>query len=432
MSSRDASLKIVDGDTLFGSTKVVASAGSHKDRSAYVQANFSQNAIFRRAVVPNPDSIDLKRREFIDYRRNWVEIPRRALEIGNTIPSVGPLCVDIEIAAVCDLACPHCFRANYATPDKIMSDKLFYSLIDECVRLGVPSVKLNWRGEPLLHPRVIEFIRYAKDAGILDVIINTNATRLSGDVSKGLIEAGLDFLIISFDGTNAQSYEKNRPARVGENKFETVLSNIRDFMLMRREIGAAFPYVKVQMVDIDNSGDSHQGLGQLFGTIVDEVQVSPYSERGDNGSAVEWWSNGVGLELSDSSGNKLISTGRRGCYQPFQRLMVTYDGRVSKCCYDWGSANPIGYVGDQKPAQIDPAVLIASDRVVKGKKGFEKNVGKIVQDFQSIPEVRGLFDCWVGEPMNSFRKLQIEERLCGDTLCKKCDFKDSFNWAVKS
>ncbi|MDB2411925.1 radical SAM protein [Litoricolaceae bacterium] len=431
MSSTGDRFKILDGDILFGSAKVVSSAGSVNDRLAYVEANFSQNAIFRSAVLPTPNSIDLKRREFAAYRRNWVQIPAKALESGNALPSAPPLCVDIEIAAVCDLACPHCFRANYATPDKVMADGLFYSLIDECAKLGVPSVKLNWRGEPLLHPRVIEFIRYAKDAGILDVIINTNATRLSGDVARGLIEAGLDFLIVSFDGTNAKSYEKNRPARVGENKFDDILSNIKGFMLKRREIGAAFPYVKVQMVDIDNSGDSHRDLFQLFGGIVDEIQVSPYSERVENGSGVSWWSNGVGLEMSDSSGNRLISVGRRGCYQPFQRLMVTYDGRVSKCCYDWGSANPVGYVGDRKPAQIDPAVLIASDRAIKNKKGFEKDVGKTVQDFQPIPEVRGLSDCWVGEPMNSFRKLQIDERLCGDNLCKKCDFKDSFKWVVK-
>lgn len=431
MSSSDASFKILNGDTLFGSTKVVASPSSAADRSTYVQANFSRNAIFRSAVNPTPDFIDLKRREFIEYRRNWTEIPRQALESGNTLPSTAPLCVDIEIAAVCDLACPHCYRASYATPDKVIADELFYSLIDECVRLGVPSIKLNWRGEPLLHPRVIEFIRYAKDAGILDVIINTNATRLSDEMALELIEAGLDFLIISFDGTSAQSYEKNRPARVGENKFDTILRNIQGFMEKRREMGAVFPYVKVQMVDIDNSGDSHHDLFQLFGQLVDEIQVSPYSERGDNDHDVSWWSDGVGLELSDSSGSKLISTGRRGCYQPFQRLMVTYDGRVSKCCYDWGSVNPIGYVGGHKPPQIDPAVLIASDRASKGKKGFEKNVGSKIQNFQPIPEVQGLSNCWSGDPMNSFRKVQIDERLSEENLCKKCDFKDSFSWTAK-
>ena len=25
-------------------------------------------------------------------------------------------------------------------------------------------------------------------------------------------------------------------------------------------------------------------------------------------------------------------------------MLVTYDGRVSMCCYDWGSMHPVGYV----------------------------------------------------------------------------------------
>ena len=28
----------------------------------------------------------------------------------STFELLGPLCVDIEIASICDLACPHCFR----------------------------------------------------------------------------------------------------------------------------------------------------------------------------------------------------------------------------------------------------------------------------------------------------------------------------------
>ena len=29
----------------------------------------------------------------------------------------------------------------------------------------------------------------------------------------------------------------------------------------------------------------------------------------------------------------------------YQR-MLTYDGRVSMCCYDWGSMHPVGYVDE--------------------------------------------------------------------------------------
>ena len=30
--------------------------------------------------------------------------------------------------------------------------------------------------------------------------------------------------------------------------------------------------------------------------------------------------------------------------QVFQRLMITYNGRVGMCCHDWGAQHGVGYV----------------------------------------------------------------------------------------
>ena len=49
--------------------------------------------------------------------------------------------------SICDLACPFCYRSTYATPDKLISDSLAFSVIDQAAELGVPSMKFNWRGD---------------------------------------------------------------------------------------------------------------------------------------------------------------------------------------------------------------------------------------------------------------------------------------------
>ena len=41
--------------------------------------------------------------------------------------------------------------------------------------------------------------------------------------------------------------------------------------------------------------------------------------------------------MIDGNGKIKISKGRKPCNQIFQRLMVTYDGRVAMCCMDWGA-----------------------------------------------------------------------------------------------
>ena len=79
--------------------------------------------------------------------------------------NINPLCIDLEVASVCDLACPHCFRQYIATPDKIMSLDLAYKLIDQLAEQNVPSVKFNWRGEPLMNRNLPKIIDYAKKMG---------------------------------------------------------------------------------------------------------------------------------------------------------------------------------------------------------------------------------------------------------------------------
>ena len=44
-----------------------------------------------------------------------------------------------------------------------------------------------------------------------------------------------------------------------------------------------------------------------------------------------------------------------------QRMLITYDGRVSMCCYDWGSMHPVGYV--------DKLAIETGEKEYENKKG---------------------------------------------------------------
>ena len=70
-------------------------------------------------------------------------------------------------------------------------------------------------------------------------MINTNATQLN-EKSKELIESGLDVMIYSFDGGTKETYEKMRPGRFKENKFENVYKNIYEFKNIRESLNKNF------------------------------------------------------------------------------------------------------------------------------------------------------------------------------------------------
>ena len=59
-------------------------------------------------------------------------------------------------------------------------------------------MKFNWRGEPLLNPYLPDIADYAKQNGVLETIINTNAQKLDHNLSKKLINSGLVDLLILF------------------------------------------------------------------------------------------------------------------------------------------------------------------------------------------------------------------------------------------
>ena len=49
-------------------------------------------------------------------------------------------------------------------PQKGMN--LYKKIVDEAAANNTFSIKLSWRGEPMLHPKLMEMIKYAKDKDI--------------------------------------------------------------------------------------------------------------------------------------------------------------------------------------------------------------------------------------------------------------------------
>ena len=253
-------------------------------RLAYALEHMPDNKAYRYAAEQaggdaDGQHLDAFRDRFTRYRQGWRGNARFAVDNGlhdeyYARTGWGPLSLDIEVAAVCDLACPFCYRQAIATPDKTMTEELFYRVMDQGATLGVPSVKFNWRGEPLLHPALPAFVDYAKQKGVLETIINTDAVTLTAEKSEALIDAGLDLIVYSFDGGTKATYEKMRPGRFKTNHFEDVYANIRRFAEIRARKSARFPRTKIQMVlTADTFGEQEQFFDVFRSFAIDAVFV---------------------------------------------------------------------------------------------------------------------------------------------------------------
>lgn len=251
--------------------------------------------------------------EYKKYRRRWENNPIKA------IVERAPIHLDIETSAICNLMCPMCF----CTIERQKGDKAAYKgglipferykkIIDEASDIGVCSVKLNWRGEPLMNPDIVKMVRYAKEKGILEIMINTNAVFLSDKMSRELIKAGLDKIIFSVDSVHKERYEK---IRIGAN-FEDTISNIKNFVQINNQLEHRVS-TRVQRVLMNETDDEQQEFEEYFKDIIDVIAYEDYIPYGDK-------------ELGKRKSFDEYPNFR--CPQIWQRLLITWEGKCFMCC----------------------------------------------------------------------------------------------------
>ncbi|MFP5223879.1 MAG: radical SAM/SPASM domain-containing protein [Acidobacteriota bacterium] len=251
------------------------------------------------------------------YRRNWHEYPklRHVSEF--------PLHLDIDITNACNLRCRMCARTILGAegklpPTEFMDFEFFSGLVDQGVPRGLASVKLNFLGEPLMHPRVVDMVAYAKQAGVVDVMFNTNAMLLTPERSAELLEAGLDSIFFSVDSIRKETLEYIRAGA----RLETVLGNIHAFLEARRLMGRQAVQVGVNMVLMEANAPELDEFLAYWTPLVDRVN----------------WSFDHHYVFKDSAEAELATAKARldsfCCAQLWQRLIVCVDGTCLPCCLD--------------------------------------------------------------------------------------------------
>jgi len=134
-----------------------------------------------------------------------------------------------------------------------MTDATFESILNGLKQMDpIPSVYFGGIGEPLFHPKTIEWIRRVKELGVKVELI-TNGTTLTEQKSRELIDTGLDVLWVSLNGATPETYAD---IRIGA-ELPTILNNLKRLSKMRKashypipEIGIAFVAMKRNIADL--------------------------------------------------------------------------------------------------------------------------------------------------------------------------------------
>ncbi|MBS1594126.1 MAG: SPASM domain-containing protein [Bacteroidetes bacterium] len=279
-----------------------------------------------------------------------------------------PFNVSIEPTTTCNLGCPECPSGlkSFTRPTGNMEYDFYRRMVDE---IGGQLLYLYFyfQGEPYLHPRFLDLVRYAADRKIYTVT-STNAHFLTERKAKETVASGLDRILISIDGTTQDTYEQYR---VG-GSLAKVIEGTKNLVKARNDAGSRTPHIIFQYLVVrpnEHQIDDVMRLAKEIG--VDEVklktaQVYDYQHGNDLIPTLDRYSRYA--QKPDGTyriKNELLNH----CWKLWHSCVITWDGRIVPCCFDKDAQYQLGDLNTKSFHEIWESDLYRSfrSRILKGR-----------------------------------------------------------------
>lgn len=233
-----------------------------------------------------------------------------------------PPSVKISLDDNCQFRCTFCTSRLQEHKSEMPWD-MFTRLIDELVACGTKEIGLFYIGEPMLADRLVDAVRYCKQAGIEYVFITTNGHLAKRDKVKALMEAGLDSLKFSFN--YADGMQIRSVAGVSPRVFSMIVENIKDAWEVKQEGGYKCGIYASSIMFDGAQGEAMKTAVKLIEGYVDEHYWLPCFSFGGQ------------TDMGKVAGNPGRLDKMRDplpCWAGFKEGHVTASGKVSYCCFD--------------------------------------------------------------------------------------------------
>lgn len=289
-----------------------------------------------------------------------------------------PQRMHLDPAGVCNLDCIMCAPRLTEKPMGLMDFELFKKIIDESARFGPRTFALCKDGEPLLNPRFLEMVAYIKQKNPKNVIaMTTNGILLDGGKSQALLACGIDKITVSIRAASAQTYDKICKSP----HYEQVVENVKELLRLKKVGGFAKPYVFLQCLPLKELADEREKFKEIW---------KGYDVTLDMSGLFSWSGMVEGQKIHQPDFSK-----RYPCYELWFTPAINWNGDVSVCSYDWDRTAIIGNLKEES-----------------------------------------LADIWQGKKMSDYRKMHLEGRANGMSVCEKCEIWSEypdifFSWQKK-
>ncbi len=262
-----------------------------------------------------------------------------------------PLNILIEPTGSCNYQCVKCerFSSIYKDDGDVFKDKNmpleYYRQIIDDIGDTLLTLRLWHYGEPFLNGDIFDMIKYAKRKNII-VAISSNLSLLTEEKSKKLIQSGLDYLVVSFDGASNETYSLYHR----RDYFDKVVNNIRTLIKLKKSLKSSLPFVELQFIIMKENEKEMEQVKNIARELgVDKlVYQRVYIDRLDLKKFEGFNSNKDLLPTNKDfclDMRKIRSA--NFCRIPWEETLIRYSGAVLPCAVDLSQKYEIGNLFQQ-------------------------------------------------------------------------------------
>lgn len=258
-----------------------------------------------------------------------------------------PRSVKIELTGRCNLDCSFCARSARLREQRDMDRGFFERLTGELSELGIEELGLFYLGESFLLDWVPDAVAHAKRIGIPYVFLTTNGTVATPKKMRASMAAGLDSLKFSLNYADEEQFADITGALPA--LFHRMIENVKTARSIRDELSSETGrtcglYASFILFDGEQ--------GRRMRTLVEEVE--PYV---DEIYALPLYSQADLVADRQEKRGWAVTAGNRGrvgalrdpipCWACFTEGHVTWDGKLSACCFDHDGRFLMGDLNEQ-------------------------------------------------------------------------------------
>lgn len=280
-----------------------------------------------------------------------IEDPSLARDYRCTLPDT----YYVDTGNVCNLRCPFCptgVRSNRLTSG-LMSRETFDTVFPKISPHARIVGLYNW-GEPFLNKNLLYMASRCAQAGIRSQIDSNLTLRdFSDEEAEAIVSSGVGQITASIDGATQQTYEKYR---VG-GSLDRALRNLSQILRAKERLGAANPDLSWSYLinrfsepEMDRAREMADEIGVPIDFKLMSCAPSWFSTLHQQGEedaeARDPRERPVGFAPtplpSGLAALKLHPRLPAWCSQPFNLMVVNWDGRVMPCCTVYGDEYALG------------------------------------------------------------------------------------------